>query len=41
MALAREEAREQRQMMNLMFMAMLNKNSGSNINPHPKSPSNN
>jgi hypothetical protein len=39
MALAREEAHEQRQMMNLMFMAMLNKNAGSDSNLHPPSPS--
>jgi hypothetical protein len=39
MALIREEAREQRQMMNLMFMTMLNKNAGSDSNP--KSPGNN
>ncbi len=39
MALAREEACEQRQMMNLMFMAMLNKNAGSDTYPHPASPS--
>jgi hypothetical protein len=41
MALACEEAREQRKMMNLIFMLMLNKNAGSNSNPHPKRPSNN
>ena len=33
MAVAREEAREQRQLMNLMFMSMLNRNGGSNSNP--------
>lgn len=32
MAIAREESREQRQMMNLMFMSMLNKNAGSDSN---------
>jgi hypothetical protein len=40
MVLTREEAREQRQMMNLMFMTMLNRNAGSNSNPHPSSPRN-
>jgi hypothetical protein len=41
MALACEEACEQRQMMNLIFMSMVNKNAGSDSNPRPKSPSNN
>jgi hypothetical protein len=47
MAIAREEAWAQRQMMsaqmqmmNAIFMAMLNKNSGDSSNP-PPSPSNN
>ncbi len=43
MTMACEEAREQRQMMNLMFMAMLNKNAGSDSNhsnPQPPSPRN-
>jgi hypothetical protein len=43
MAMAREEAHEQRQMMNLMFMAMLNKNNGSDSNhsnPQPPRSSN-
>jgi hypothetical protein len=47
MAIVREEARAQRQMMsaqtqmmNTMFMAMLNKNTGDSSNP-PPSPSNN
>ncbi len=43
MAMANDEAHEQRQMMNLMFMAMLNKNIGSDSNhsnPQPPSPSN-
>jgi two-component sensor histidine kinase len=40
MALAHEEACEQRQMMNLMFMTMLNKNAGSDSNSHPPSPRN-
>ncbi len=43
MAMAHEEAHEQRQMMNLMFMAMLNKNIGrdsNHSNPQPPSPSN-
>ena len=35
LANAREEAWEQRQLMNLMFMSMLNKNGGSNSNPPP------
>ena len=39
MAAAREEAREQRQLMNLMFMSMLNKNGGTETsNPLPPSP---
>jgi hypothetical protein len=39
MAAAREEAREQRQLMNLMFMSMLNKNGGTEkSNPLPPSP---
>ena len=39
MAIAREEAREQRQFMNLLFMSMLNKNEGTdNSNPMPPSP---
>ena len=40
MAMAREEAHEQRQMMNLVFMTMLNENIGSDSNPQPPSPSN-
>jgi len=36
-----EEAREQRQLMNLLFMSMLNKNGGRNINPSPSPGSNN
>ena len=40
MAIAREEAREQRQMMNLMFMTMLNRNAGGDSKPQPPSPSN-
>ena len=39
MAIAREDARAQRQMMNMMFMSMLNKNGGDSSNP-PPSPSN-
>ncbi len=43
MAMACEGASEQRQMMNLILMAMLNKNVGGNSNhrnPQPPSPSN-
>jgi hypothetical protein len=40
MALVCKEAREQRQMMNLMFMTMLNKHAGSDSNSHPLSPRN-
>ena len=42
MAAAREEAREQRQLMNLMFMSMLSKNGGTDnsnsMQPMPPSP---
>ncbi len=38
MAIACEEARDQRQMMNLLFMQMLNKNVGGDNN-QPPSPS--
>jgi hypothetical protein len=38
MAIAREEARDQRQMMNLLFMQMLNRNGGGDSN-QPPSPS--
>jgi hypothetical protein len=42
MAAAREEAREQRQLMNLMFMSMLSKNGGTDnsnsMHPMPPSP---
>ncbi len=42
MAIARKESHEQRQLMNLMFMSMLNKNGGGNSNPPPSpSPNNN
>ena len=40
LAIARDEAWEQRQLTNLLFMSMLNKNGGSNSNP-PLSPSSN
>ncbi len=40
MAIARKNAHAQRQMMNMMFMAMMNRNGGDNSNP-PASPSNN
>jgi len=41
MATAREEAREQRQLMNLMFMSMLSKNGGTDNrnSTHPMPPS--
>ena len=38
LAIARKEAREQRQLINLMFMSMLNKNGGQKSNPIPPSP---
>jgi hypothetical protein len=38
MAIVREEARDQRQMMNLLFMQMLNRNGGGDSN-QPPSPS--
>ena len=41
LAIAHDEAREQRQLMNLLFMSMLNKNGGSNSNPPPSPGSNN
>ena len=39
MAIVREDAHAQRQIMNMMLMSMLNKNGGENSNP-PPSPSN-
>ncbi len=40
MVIAHEEARVQRQLMNLMFMSMLNRNGGTdNSNPAPPSSS--
>ncbi len=42
MAITRKEAREQRQLMNLIFTSMLNKNGEGNSNPPPSpSPNNN
>ena len=41
LAIARDEAREQRQLTNRLFMSMLNKNGGSNSNPPPSPASNN
>jgi hypothetical protein len=35
MGIGREDARAQRQMMNIMLMSMLNKNGGDNSNPLP------
>ena len=40
LAIVHEEAREQRQLMNLLFMSMLNRNGGSNSNPPPSPGSN-
>ena len=43
MAIAREDAHAQRQLMNVMMMAMLNRNGGENITqpqPPPRSPTN-
>ena len=41
LANACEESREQRQLMNFLFLSMLNKNGGSNVNPPPSPGSNN
>jgi hypothetical protein len=38
MAIAHEEARAQRQLMNVMMMSLLNKNGGDNISSPPASP---
>ncbi len=40
MAIVREDACMQRQLMNVMMMAMLNKNGGDNVTQPPNSPKN-